>query len=753
MVPLSSHIRSVRWYRTPLFALAACSVAFFVMSLRIAFHAPLFSDDLYYLNWMNRDGYSLTSFLYERYTTWSARVISDAYTMFALQLPAGGWRVTVAIFFALVYAGLVRVVVGPLHRRSAGDVLWVSLFAGGALWFVFEGVLASAVFWLSGAASYVLPVSALLLAGVFLRNVVAGEKIRWRYGYVIPVMVAANQEQTALLLIMAFAAVLLWMRMNHRPIEKNLVFLTFMGGLVAAVTFLCPGNINRYAAEVRHWYPAFSELDAGDKLLRGWRYVMRHAYALDHSVVWLVYGIIGLGVWMRRVHIGWRLATIFPLMVLLCVHIDPDSIWGTIAEKKTVAHEYGPWLWLTLASAVEGACLFSLFKDRARALVVTGIFVAAFGISWAVSFSPTIYDSGERVFFVGNILFILVATCVFDELRAAGVKQGDTQHEPITPITPCASCRFSYAWGVYVLPLVSMCVLAVGTHIYLRVHVRAMKKHQRRIARELREERSAGAEILIPKMLRKYQFSSFEENGCSSWVMRSLEAEPQAFLVSTNWSDKAEVTFSGHKPDDVIIEAKSMTSAFMFMSKPMFGEAELCEPCMWGVKFFLVSTSAKPVSCVESPLFACDLRKAGGVNWEHVPGENPLALEVVGDDSGNDGGRGTPATVMSQVEPKISMNVICKPTLCHAVVSMWISAEGRDGSVVYWNGNAWTVEPAPCRLVMEVDGHIPLLVSQPSAPVVVWKVQLADPVLMSAGPYALPRVLYAATFSEETGGE
>lgn len=379
-----------KWrFSSPWFPLAVYGVillAFCLFCTRLFFK----TDDGNFTGIMLSPDFSLYGFLSQRYLTWSGRTVGEALLMLFLRAPLVCWKlVNFGLLFYIAYflCRLFTWAEGPLPARER------ILFGSASLWMIFFLSLNSPAFWFSATFFYVWPAAAMLYTLSPLVALLFGQKVRWRCLplWCLAAVLAASQEQSCALTLTFFLLLLaaLWMREKHfRPIF--LLQLLILAAETAWV-LLSPGGSARTADEAAAAYPNFPQLSLLQKLCGGLVNLLAHQFFYIQLIAILLLAFLSIA-------------------TLLLAATRGGFQWLNAAFTGR-AFDRAACLALTLGFlcllADLALSLFLWFKrrDATHAGVLLCI-LAAYASAMTISFSPTIYSSGQRVFFYTDILLL-----------------------------------------------------------------------------------------------------------------------------------------------------------------------------------------------------------------------------------------------------------------------------------------------------------------------------------------------------------
>lgn len=375
---------------------------------------------------------SIFAWIHYRYHAWSGRVLIDSVLPVILGAHVWWWRLgTVAAFMALM-AGMF-VVAGQTKKQRDSNGYIIVLFAFFAIFATEKEVLASGAFWATGSMNYLWPAACLVTTLAVVLQSLDDQPVRWyRYLAVLPFAAFASyQEQTAVIGNLVMAFVLVDNYLSGRKVNAAFYLLFLVVIINSLVLFLAPGNIVRMDKELLKFYPNFHAVSLLEKayfglnfsVLNHWLYdSVRHFFILalltsyltikntasvylralciiplGYVLVCIVFGRVLGGSYAALVN----LAISVPVLSNAGIHLPPLSLLPTVTG--TVVMALLPVLWLLVFRYSQ------LFK---KAVI---LYSSAIIASFAVSFSPTLFASGPRLFFIPDMMMVFVAVLLFSE--------------------------------------------------------------------------------------------------------------------------------------------------------------------------------------------------------------------------------------------------------------------------------------------------------------------------------------------------
>lgn len=406
---------------------------------------PDFRDDLAYMRvWQNQ---SLLEFLEDRYEGWSSRLIIEAVMMLMVKHVLV-WRIlNIAMILLLVWAAA--------DLFGIGNRLRAQLIFFAEIWTVPFTSLCNAG-WITTTVNYLWVLALGILAMRPVKHSLRDEKCpKWEY-VVCPlcVLYAANMEQMGAVLLgvyLVFGAYLLYQR-RLQPL-----FIVQLLLIVVSLLFILsvPGNAVRILTETERHFPAYADMNVGEKLWMGFlesgNYYIAGGYQNLCCVFGCLSGVLFFSYAAKQGRVcrkaeggssiqgskggsfgraGRYLAAMFPFVShLCCAYLFPYLLWdANISRGRNLlwalsANRYIPsqsdgvpvmiviQTCFYLAVLVCVGCLVFLIHGRSGEtlfqLLVLGAGVAS---RMLMSFSPTIYASGDRtaLFCSAAILIVIL---------------------------------------------------------------------------------------------------------------------------------------------------------------------------------------------------------------------------------------------------------------------------------------------------------------------------------------------------------
>ena len=358
-----------------------------------------------FLNWLS-----------EFYKVWGGRITSMVLTNIFATLPIIVFRISNSIVFIITILASYKIItiVKEEWNEKLKKVLLVILFC--SIFFINIKVLNTGAIWVCGATVYLWPLAAMLVALIPFISELTGKKIGKQY-YVFAIIaniVAAFAEQTSAILIAFGAISLIWCKIEKRKISKTLIAHYIIIIVLSLVNLLAPGNSARSYSEGIKWYPSFGMLTLLDKLVQGYIQLENHL-TQDTRILFSIIAILSsvLIITDKKAKKINKCVAILPIIYVIIMRFYVLEKFGiqTLYSMKNFAKLVASSFIIILVAAQ----LVYTFKNKKEGIITSILYCASLCSALAISISPTVYASGNRVFTVTDFLLILVSGILWTE--------------------------------------------------------------------------------------------------------------------------------------------------------------------------------------------------------------------------------------------------------------------------------------------------------------------------------------------------
>ena len=412
-----------------------------------------------------------------RAETWAPRLFSDffyAALIFRLEI----WKLINAIIGALLLFGIWRISLGPKYSLNQEENLNKNLTTNRALplaslaicllfFFIYPNAITSSSIWFTGSFNYLWPVTALLFGLMpfifFLRGDDPYPKKIWIPIGIIASICAGFTEQTTAVSIGVSLLILIYCMYKKQKMPKWLI-IHFVVIAICAVYYMYSllmsprvGGGSEIAL-----LPEFADFGFADKLILGIHVFDAHLLR-SSNLLFLTLALLAGFLACRKLkekHIIKKILLFFPAFYIFLNVIPfryimsgffqyPEHYAGVIGMPAALDHDPAEWFnFIFNVPPMSGEYspphifiaflglvvvlfmvypLVSAFREKTTRFLALVLYLASFASGIIMGFSPTVFASGSRPFFLANIFMLLLCTMLIKEgMTSDDVKISDT---------------------------------------------------------------------------------------------------------------------------------------------------------------------------------------------------------------------------------------------------------------------------------------------------------------------------------------
>lgn len=363
----------------------------------------------------------------------SARPLTDSFTYLFASCPLL-WRLTNPLVLALFAKTLSALL--PTENIEKNKI---NLFLCVAV--VFPAMITVDAGFIATTVNYLWPFTFGLISLLPLKKALNGSKIRLcEYMLSIPLLLyAVNMQQTAALLFAVFFTASIYFLLKRNYSFYPLLGLLISGfGCVFMLIVNTVGENNRMAREAARYFPDFTQLSILEKAELGFSSTF-YCMTMEARFAFLAFAAFTLYIMIKVFKKGdsfvFKAASAFPFIftvllgILSLTPIKETAFWELITggikhyrmTKAVYSFELIPDLLFICVIVCVIASLFRLLSTK-RFFAASVILVIGLASRMIMGFSPTVWASGYRTFFI-----------LFTGFIAAGALIADTQKQSYLP--------------------------------------------------------------------------------------------------------------------------------------------------------------------------------------------------------------------------------------------------------------------------------------------------------------------------------
>ncbi|MCI8282018.1 MAG: hypothetical protein HFI76_10060 [Lachnospiraceae bacterium] len=385
----------------------------------------------------------LWEYLKMRYVGWEGRMTSETMTYLAFYFGKSFWQPVNAFLFTMLPGGLIHLVKKLSGERTPKQSFFMALLIYVMILSLGIEVIGYGAFWITGSTFYLWSIVAGIWSVMPYADLVyqRGNAGRLSFLYAIPcgLIAAMGQEQIAAVVI-AFAVLAVWYEIycSRRIPILHLAEIIIMAAALF-VLFISPGTEARTQTEIMRFMPQYETMSTGNHIFITIQWVLS-SFANEGKQLFFLIWIFGLILMLQKKDNRGKVfavlagieavAALLPFLgVTLCSEMGTgvtdfnQCITQVATPSSLTGQNWLAVLWWLVAVAFTLALLWRLGEKRLEKLQLTLLLLAACASEGIMYFSPTMYASGARVYFVAQILLWFLAGL----LGAKLLRQGKVQ--------------------------------------------------------------------------------------------------------------------------------------------------------------------------------------------------------------------------------------------------------------------------------------------------------------------------------------
>ncbi len=392
-------------------------------------------DDAFFYEFTNQ--MSFGEYLTWRYHTWVGRMAAEALVYVTFHCGIWFWRVINACMLALLPVGILHLAKITAKTAHYGAGAAAAAIAGYFLMDVMT--VGYAAIWVNGSIFYTWTFTCGIYALIPIADCIYNERNQkislWRLVPVLPlsVIAAMSIEQMGAVLLTLEAIGVGCLIRKKRKVPVFFLIQLLCTGIAFTVLFLAPGNELRVASETLTWMPQFSSLSFPDHLFMVVLWLVS-SFANENCLFLCVIWAVGMALlYEKKAHPAWMAAggifTAVGLLGLAGVSFFSDV--GLSISDITVCLQEVPqaadltaqnWFALIWWSAALVFTLVYLWKAAGFSPDVLLVYAAGIASLAIMYFSPTIFASGARVYYLTDLLYLYIMLTLSMRIKSEGLR-------------------------------------------------------------------------------------------------------------------------------------------------------------------------------------------------------------------------------------------------------------------------------------------------------------------------------------------
>lgn len=377
---------------------------------------------------------NLMDYLHHRYTSWTGRVVIESIMVPMFGYNLWVWRILNTIMTVVLAFGIYKLIpykyvdkISKNKRLLIKSIICIFIFT------IHKDVFLTSISWITGSFNYLWPVACSLLVMLPFKNALFKEKFNKKYYIVLAfaAILGANMEQASLVILCFALLTNIYLFIRDKKVRVDLIIFNLFIAVNTAILFLAPGNYARSANETITWFGQWNMISLPTKVMMGTNLFLEHMFRNEIILMAVLVGLINILIWKKYKDILIRALATIPMIVVIikivervfgALNISTDSVIFKLftVQNLNILNFDNIKLFLPtsilLCTLLIIPVMFLLIFDRIEMKYLSVIlYLAAICSALSISISPTIYASGARVFFVTDILIIVISTLILNE--------------------------------------------------------------------------------------------------------------------------------------------------------------------------------------------------------------------------------------------------------------------------------------------------------------------------------------------------
>ena len=377
---------------------------------------------------------NLMDYLHHRYINWTGRIIIESIMVPMFGYNLWVWRILNTIMTIILALGIYKLIpykyvdkITATKRLLIKSVICISIFT------IHKDVFLTAISWITGSFNYLWPVACAILVMLPFKNALFNERFnkRWYFILIFAVILGANMEQASLV-ILCFALITnIYLIIRDKKIRVDLIIFNIFIAVNSAILFLAPGNYVRSASETITWFGQWDMISLPTKVMMGTNLLLEQMFRNEIILITVLVGLVNIVIWKKYKDILIRILAAIPMIVVIIKIVE--RVFGVLnintnllifklfnVQNLNILNFDDIKIFLPtsilLCTLLIIPVVFLLIFDKVEMKYLSVIlYLASICSALSISISPTIYASGARIFFVTDILIIIVSVLILSE--------------------------------------------------------------------------------------------------------------------------------------------------------------------------------------------------------------------------------------------------------------------------------------------------------------------------------------------------
>ena len=388
------------------------------------------TDDGNFLGIVNNPLFSYEEWLTERYNTVSGRTVGEFLLSFFLKHNLVAWKIlnTAAITYIVCFwYKLSQIFDGEFDYIKRQIVCCCGIFS------MLISCLNPSVFWFSGSFSYLLPFAGMLMTVSPLVFYVFDQKVsdfRFLISFFFA-FIGTMQEQSAACCTAIYLILLLLVLIKKKKFKISMFIPVISISICDWFLFTAAGAKGRNIMESQASFPIYSDYNIFQKLSCGLAAFFSNSYYLSNFLMLMFIALLSVLIFEKSrdnhktkiVLIGINIfafatCVLFNYLIAAIKKGLPHIIFRNSFYKNEFNRDFYVLFILgcILSIVIIGLVCFLMYQEKKLGIIIGLCVSAGFCSALVMSFSPTVFSSGQRVAFYTNMFVITACIVLFSNI-------------------------------------------------------------------------------------------------------------------------------------------------------------------------------------------------------------------------------------------------------------------------------------------------------------------------------------------------
>ena len=388
-------------------------------------------DDGNFLGIVSAPDFTYRGWLTERYNTLSGRTFGELLLAFFIRRDVTLWKLAnsaILVYISFIWFRVAEAFDGEISLRRR------QIFCCCAMFMMMVSCLNPSVFWFAGSFTYLWPFFGLVVTVVPILFYSLGIKVsKFETVLSVPaVLIATAQEQSAAAVTALYVILLAVLIVKKMKLRFSFLVPLPVLAVCDFHLFSSPGAAARSVMEAQSGFVRYTEMGLLEKLGCGLAVFFANSFYLSNFLILLFIGLLCVALYSvavnkkrckRLLMAVWIYAAVVCVAVNYSVSLVKRGLPHMFFRSQILKGEYDLSFYVLfslgclLLVIIAALSVWLLIKNKKLGFFVAVCLAAGFGCAMAMSFSSSVFASGQRVFFFTNVFVLSACVALLSSLQ------------------------------------------------------------------------------------------------------------------------------------------------------------------------------------------------------------------------------------------------------------------------------------------------------------------------------------------------